>query len=408
MAEVRRRRRWWSWGNAGCRGTVSLLVGSSIRCRMVRLTIRMRMDIVKGLTSDPTYPYGQAHTPTYGGADHESRCAVQSGVRVDPRQDRVRAGSLRAGASRGDAAPLRRGDPSAGRSLRPGGGHRRPGGPRRAGGGRVMAADPGVVADVFSVEVRSLLAYFDVYAGARADGPWPTSSSARGGSGGGPMTHRRSGASAPMPRWSRSNWRPGVAVLRRGPRARSDATWRTWTRRFAEGTLLVGGPEEQRACPGSPVRDGSIDEAHARMAGWTRPAHAAAFHLPHLPRAASLLRRLRRRRHRTRGFPDSPARVRADDGPMPDAPSSPASTSSRPPTSQLAARVAAVEAENRELRTSAAPAPVVPAPEPDRAPAPTAVGRRQALRKGLAVAGAAAAGAVLLDGARRRRPTAKR
>ncbi|HMJ74686.1 MAG TPA: YciI family protein [Iamia sp.] len=34
----------------------------------------------------------------------------------------------------------------------------------------LMAADPGVVADVFSVEVRSLLAYFDAFAGARADG----------------------------------------------------------------------------------------------------------------------------------------------------------------------------------------------------------------------------------------------
>ncbi|HMJ75122.1 MAG TPA: hypothetical protein VK507_04070 [Iamia sp.] len=74
----------------------------------------------------------------------------------------------------------------------------------------------------------------------------------------------------------------------------------------------------------------------------------------------------------------------------------------------LAARLDAVEAENRSLRTEVAalrgsrpgegPGEGRDAGAPGAAPPPT-VGRRQALRTGLAVAGAAAAAAVVLDGA---------
>lgn len=70
---------------------------------------------------------------------------------------------------------------------------------------------------------------------------------------------------------------------------------------------------------------------------------------------------------------------------------------------RLADRLEVVEAENHRLRAATTALPAPPAasvPEPDEAPGPgaTALGRRQALRKGLAVAGVAAAGAVLLDG----------
>lgn len=73
----------------------------------------------------------------------------------------------------------------------------------------------------------------------------------------------------------------------------------------------------------------------------------------------------------------------------------------------LLERTATLEAENRALRgpdpVLSAPVPAVPAPAADGTPVAVpvglAVGRRHLLRTGLAAAGAAATGAVLLDGA---------
>ncbi|HEV7721845.1 MAG TPA: hypothetical protein VGO60_11195 [Iamia sp.] len=70
----------------------------------------------------------------------------------------------------------------------------------------------------------------------------------------------------------------------------------------------------------------------------------------------------------------------------------------------LAARLDAVEAENRALRTELAAVRGERSETPGRAAAPgaaapTTVGRRQALRTGLAAAGAAAVAAVVVDGA---------